>query len=96
LDDCALIDGASRWQILSQVPLALPSQISDLIFSFTLCRNEFNHGLAPAIDLDKTVPVAIVNEVVDGDIYKRGSLMVGSLPLCHSFAAFSSSIMCRR
>jgi multiple sugar transport system permease protein len=33
----------------------------------------------------KTVPVAIVNEFVDGDIYRWGSLMagalVGSLPL---------------
>ena len=41
---------------------------------------------------NKTVPVAIVNEFVDGDIYRWGSLMagalVGSLPLVVLYAFF--------
>jgi multiple sugar transport system permease protein len=43
LEECALIDGASRWQILTRiiVPLAVPGLISAFIFSFTLCWNEF-------------------------------------------------------
>jgi multiple sugar transport system permease protein len=43
LEECALIDGASRWQILVKiiVPLAVPGLISAFIFSFTLCWNEF-------------------------------------------------------
>jgi multiple sugar transport system permease protein len=95
LEECALIDGASRWQILTKiiVPLAIPGMISAFIFSFTLCWNEFIYALTFLQSTpNKTVPVAIVNEFVDGDIYKWGSLMagalVGSLPLVILYAFF--------
>ena len=95
LEDCALIDGASRWQILTRivVPLAVPGLISAFIFSFTLCWNEFIYALTFLQSTpNKTVPVAIVNEFVDGDIYRWGSLMagalVGSLPLVILYAFF--------
>ena len=88
LEECALIDGASRWQILMKIvlPLAIPGMISAFIFCFTLCWNEFIYALTFLSSTPKkTVPVAIVNEFVDGDIYRWGSLMagalVGSLPL---------------
>jgi multiple sugar transport system permease protein len=95
LEECALVDGASRWQILTKIvlPLAVPGLISAFIFCFTLCWNEFIYALtfissAP----NKTVPVAIVNEFVDGDVYRWGSLMagalVGSLPLVVLYAFF--------
>ncbi|MGA8902293.1 carbohydrate ABC transporter permease [Bradyrhizobium sp.] len=95
LEECALIDGASRWQILTRIvlPLAVPGLISAFIFSFTLCWNEFIYALTFLQSTpNKTVPVAIVNEFVDGDIYKWGSLMagalVGSLPLVILYAFF--------
>jgi multiple sugar transport system permease protein len=95
LEECALIDGASRWQILTRIvlPLAIPGLISAFIFSFTLCWNEFIYALTFLQSTpNKTVPVAIVNEFVDGDIYKWGSLMagalVGSLPLVILYAFF--------
>ena len=95
LEECALIDGASRWQILVKIviPLAVPGLISAFIFSFTLCWNEFIYALTFLQSTpNKTVPVAIVNEFVDGDIYKWGSLMagalVGSLPLVILYAFF--------
>ncbi|OKO81798.1 sugar ABC transporter permease [Bradyrhizobium sp. NAS80.1] len=95
LEECALIDGASRWQILVKivVPLAVPGLISAFIFSFTLCWNEFIYALTFLQSTpNKTVPVAVVNEFVDGDIYKWGSLMagalVGSLPLVVLYAFF--------
>ncbi|MGJ4939757.1 carbohydrate ABC transporter permease [Bradyrhizobium sp. HKCCYLS1011] len=95
LEECALIDGASRWQILVKivVPLAIPGLISAFIFSFTLCWNEFIYALTFLQSTpNKTVPVAIVNEFVDGDVYKWGSLMagalVGSLPLVILYAFF--------
>jgi multiple sugar transport system permease protein len=95
LEECALIDGASRWQILTRIviPLAIPGLISAFIFSFTLCWNEFIYALTFLQSTpNKTVPVAIVNEFVDGDVYKWGSLMagalVGSLPLVILYAFF--------
>jgi len=95
LEECALIDGASRWQILTKIvlPLAIPGLISAFIFCFTLCWNEFIYALTfISTTTNKTVPVAIVNEFVDGDIYRWGSLMagalVGSLPLVILYAFF--------
>jgi multiple sugar transport system permease protein len=95
LEECALIDGASRLQILTKIilPLAIPGLISAFIFSFTLCWNEFIYALTLLSSTpNKTVPVAIVNEFVDGDIYRWGSLMagalVGSLPLVILYAFF--------
>src|SRR5258706_2058091 len=82
LEECALIDGASRWQILIKIvlPLAIPGLISAFIFCFTLCWNEFIYALTFLQSTqNKTVPVAIVNEFVDGDIYRWGSLMAGAL-----------------
>ena len=95
LEECALIDGASRWEILTEivVPLAVPGLISAFIFCFTLCWNEFIYALTFISSTEnKTVPVAIVNEFVDGDIYHWGSLMAGalcgSLPLVVLYAFF--------
>jgi multiple sugar transport system permease protein len=95
LEECALIDGASRWQILIKIvlPLAVPGLISAFIFCFTLCWNEFIYALTFLQSTqNKTVPVAIVNEFVDGDVYRWGALMAGalagSLPLVILYAFF--------
>ena len=47
LEECALIDGASRLQILIRIilPLAVPGLISAGIFAFTLSWNEFIYAL---------------------------------------------------
>ena len=82
LEECALIDGASRWQILVRIvlPLAVPGLISAGIFAFTLSWNEFIYALTFVSSSEfKTVPVAVVTELVEGDIYHWGSLMAGAL-----------------
>ncbi|MEN0076212.1 MAG: carbohydrate ABC transporter permease [Paracraurococcus sp.] len=82
LEECALIDGATRLQILRQItlPLAVPGLISAGIFSFTLSWNEFIYALAFIQSSEsKTVPVAILTELVSGDVYQWGALMAGSL-----------------
>jgi len=82
LEECALIDGATRLQILWQItlPLAVPGLISAGIFSFTLSWNEFIYALAFIQSSEnKTVPVAILTELVTGDVYQWGALMAGAL-----------------
>ena len=95
LEECALIDGASRWQILTKIviPLAVPGLISAFIFCFTLCWNEFIYALTfISSSQNKTVPVAIVTAFTDGDVYRWGSIMAGalfgSLPLVVLYAFF--------
>ncbi|WP_159717105.1 carbohydrate ABC transporter permease [Geminicoccus flavidas] len=82
LEECALIDGATRLQIMWKVtlPLAVPGLISAGIFAFTLSWNEFIYALAFIQSSEKkTVPVAVLTQLVEGDVYHWGSLMAGAL-----------------
>jgi multiple sugar transport system permease protein len=82
LEECALIDGAGRVQILTRIilPLAIPGLISAGIFAFTLCWNEFIYALTfISSSENKTVPVAVLSELVEGDVYHWGALMAGAL-----------------
>ena len=82
LEECALIDGANRFEILVKIilPLAVPGLISAGIFAFTLSWNEFIYALTFVSSSEvKTVPVGVVTELVEGDVYHWGSLMAGAL-----------------
>jgi multiple sugar transport system permease protein len=82
LEECALIDGASRLQILTKIilPLAVPGMISAGIFSFTLSWNEFIYALTFVSSSEvKTVPVGVITELIEGDVYHWGALMAGAL-----------------
>ncbi len=95
LEECALIDGATRWQILIKIilPLAVPGLISAGIFAFTLSWNEFIYALTfVSSSENKTVPVGVVTELVEGDVYHWGPLMagalLGSLPVAFVYSFF--------
>ena len=82
LEECALMDGATRIQILWKItlPLAVPGLISAGIFAFTLSWNEFIYALAFISSTEqKTVPVGVLTQLVEGDVYHWGSLMAGAL-----------------
>ena len=82
LEECALIDGASRLQILGKIilPLAVPGLISAGIFAFTLSWNEFIYALTFISSSEvKTVPIGVITELVEGDVYHWGPLMAGAL-----------------
>jgi multiple sugar transport system permease protein len=95
LEECALIDGATRWQILTKIvlPLAVPGLISAGIFAFTLSWNEFIYALTFVSSSEiKTIPVGVVTELVEGDVYHWGPLMAGalfgSLPVAFVYSFF--------
>ena len=95
LEECALIDGASRWQILVKIvlPLSVPGLISAGIFAFTLSWNEFIYALTFIQSSEnKTVPVGVLTELVRSDVYEWGSLMagalIGSLPVVILYSFF--------
>ena len=82
LEECALVGGANRWQILVKIifPLAVPGLISAGIFAFTLSWNEFIYALTFISSSEvKTLPVGVVTELVEGDVYHWGALMAGAL-----------------
>jgi multiple sugar transport system permease protein len=95
LEECALVDGANRFQILTKIvlPLAVPGLISAGIFAFTLSWNEFIYALTFISSAEnKTVPVAMITELITFDQYNWGGLMagalIGSLPVAILYSFF--------
>ena len=71
----------------------MPGLISAGIFAFTLSWNEFIYALTFISSSEvKTVPVGVVTELVEGDVYHWGSLMagalLGSLPVAFLYSFF--------
>src|SRR5258708_18034494 len=82
VEECALVDGATRMQTLRKVvlPMAVPGIICAVLFSFTLCWNEFTYALTfISQSAHKTAVVGVPSDLIRGDIYFWGSLMAGAL-----------------
>ena len=82
IEDCARIDGASRFQAMVRItfPLAVPGILSAGIFAFTLSWNEFLYALVfLASPQQKTIPIGVFTELVRGDVFYWGPLMAGAL-----------------
>jgi len=82
LEESALIDGASRIQILIKIilPLSLPAVITVTLFSFTLSWGELIYALIfISSSIIKTLPVGIRSELIRGDVFYWGPLMAAAL-----------------
>jgi multiple sugar transport system permease protein len=95
LEECARIDGASRWQAMLYIiiPVAVPGILSAMIFAFTLSWNEFIYALVFLSSPEqKTVPVGVISELVRGDVFFWGPLMagalLGSIPVAIAYSFF--------
>ena len=95
LEECARIDGASRWKAMIYIifPIAVPGILSAGIFAFTLSWNEFIYALVFISSPDqKTVPVGVTSELIRGDVFFWGPLMagalLGSIPVAIAYSFF--------
>jgi len=95
LEECARIDGASRWKAMLYIviPVAVPGILSAGIFAFTLSWNEFIYALVFLSSPEqKTVPVGVVSELIRGDVFFWGPLMagalLGSIPVAIAYSFF--------
>ena len=82
VEECALVDGASRMQTLVRIvlPMAMPGLVCAALFGFTLCWNEFIYALTfVSQSSNKTAVVGVTAELIRGDIYYWGSLMAGAV-----------------
>ncbi|RDI74133.1 ABC-type sugar transport system permease component [Gaiella occulta] len=82
LEDAALVDGASRVRSLLHVvfPISLPGILTVVIFSFSLCANEFVYALAFITNSSsKTISTGIYTELIRGDVFFWGALMAATL-----------------
>ncbi len=82
LEEAALIDGASRIGALRRVvfPISLPGILTVVIFTFSLCVNEFVYAVTfISSSAERTVSVGVATDLIRGDVYQWGSLMAGTL-----------------
>jgi multiple sugar transport system permease protein len=82
LEDAALVDGASRLRALVWIvfPISLPGILTVIIFTFSLCVNEFIYALAFITHSDsKVVSTGIYTELIRGDVFYWGALMAATL-----------------
>jgi len=95
LDECAMVDGATRFQALIKVvlPAAIPGIITAGIFAFTLSWNEFIYALVlVSTDSSRTLAVGVLTKLVRGDLLPWGPLMaaalLGSIPVAVLYSFF--------
>jgi multiple sugar transport system permease protein len=82
VEECALVDGASRMQTLRKIvlPMAIPGIVCVTLFGFTLTWNEFTYALTfVSQTANKTAVVGVTADLIRGDIYYWGSLMAGAV-----------------
>jgi multiple sugar transport system permease protein len=82
VEECALVDGASRMQTLVRIvlPMAIPGIVCVTLFGFTLTWNEFTYALTfVSQTANKTAVVGLTADLIRGDIYYWGSLMAGAV-----------------
>ena len=82
VEECALVDGASRMQTLVRIvlPMAVPGIVCVTLFGFTLTWNEFTYALTfVSQTANKTAVVGVTADLIRGDIYYWGSLMAGAV-----------------
>jgi multiple sugar transport system permease protein len=95
VEECALVDGATRMQTLLRIvlPMAIPGLVCVVLFGFTLTWNEFIYALTfVSQSSQKTAIVGVTADLIRGDIYYWGSLMAGavlaSLPVVVCYVLF--------
>jgi multiple sugar transport system permease protein len=82
VEEAAMVDGASRWQILMKVviPITIPGIVTATLFSFTLSWGHMLYGTAfVSSSTQKPLTAGIVVELIRGDVFFWGSLMAGAL-----------------
>jgi len=82
VEECAMVDGATRIQALWRIvlPIAIPGLVCAVLFAFTLSWNKFIYALTFTSSSEQiTASVGITQELIRGDIYFWGGLMAGAV-----------------
>jgi multiple sugar transport system permease protein len=82
LEECAIVDGATRWQALVKIvlPVAVPGVVTATLFSFTLAWGELIYAMTfISSGPNKTLTAGAVAELIRGDVFYWGPLMAGAL-----------------
>jgi multiple sugar transport system permease protein len=82
VEDAALVDGCSRLKALARVvfPISVPGILTVVIFSFSLCVNEFVYAITfISSSTQRTISAGVPTDLIRGDVYFWQSLMAATL-----------------
>jgi multiple sugar transport system permease protein len=95
LEDAAMIDGCSRLAALRRVvlPISLPGILTVVIFTFSLCVNEFIYAVTFISSSEhRTISAGVPTDLIRGDLVQWGaieaSVLIPSIPLALLYNAF--------
>jgi multiple sugar transport system permease protein len=82
LEEAALVDGCSRLKAIYRIvlPVSLPGILTVVIFTFSLCVNEFIYAFTFISSSEtRTVSAGIPNDLIRGDVFFWQSLMAATV-----------------
>ena len=95
LEDAAMIDGCSRFAALRRIvlPISLPGILTVVIFTFSLCVNEFIYAVTFISSSDhRTISAGVPTDLIRGDLVQWGaiaaSVLIPSIPLALLYNLF--------
>ncbi len=95
LEDAAMIDGCSRFAALRRIvlPISLPGILTVVIFTFSLCVNEFIYAVTFISSSEhRTISAGVPTDLIRGDLVQWGaiaaSVLIPSIPLALLYNTF--------
>ncbi|MFL6016934.1 MAG: carbohydrate ABC transporter permease [Gaiellaceae bacterium] len=95
LEDAALVDGASRLRTLVSVifPVSIPGILTVVIFTFSLCVNEFIYAITfISTSSHRTISAGVPTDLVRGDLVNWGGIaaavLIPAIPLALLYNLF--------
>ena len=95
LEDAALIDGCSRFAALRRIvlPISVPGILTVVIFTFSLCVNEFIYAVTfISTSEHRTISAGVPTDLIRGDLVQWGAIaaavLIPSIPLALLYNAF--------
>jgi len=82
IEEAAMVDGCNRWQTITRIvlPVSVPGILTAAIFAFTLSMQDFIYALTLiSSSKEKILNTGIPTELIRGDIYFWGELMLAAL-----------------
>ena len=95
LEDAAMIDGCSRFAALRRIvlPISVPGILTVVIFTFSLCVNEFIYAVTFISSSEhRTISAGVPTDLIRGDLVQWGaiaaSVLIPSIPLALLYNTF--------
>jgi multiple sugar transport system permease protein len=95
LEDAAMIDGCSRFAALRRIvlPVSVPGILTVVIFTFSLCVNEFIYAVTFISSSDhRTISAGVPTDLIRGDLVQWGAIaaavLIPAIPLALLYNLF--------